>query len=833
MASSHYTPDQLAAMMQAQIYGEGDRQKPVSVLLTDSRRVTFARSAVFFALKTNKNDGHKYIDNLIIKGVGCFVVSTLPRKKLWLKECVFLLVDDTLAALQKLAAAHRTRFDYPVIGITGSNGKTIVKEWLSQLLAPHLKIVKNPRSYNSQTGVPLSVWNMAASHETAIFEAGISQPGEMEKLEEIIRPTAGIFTNIGPAHNEGFTSIEAKIAEKLCLFDRCKLLICSSSQKQLYEQIRQWSKQHTDVQIFSWGSDPGDPLRLVSVLPSGDSCHLEIEFKGQFLAFRVPLQDKASIENLMHCLAYIFANDLYQPLLHERVMKLGHLTMRMEMKQAINNCLLVDDAYSSDLLSLGIALDFLTARSGQRKKVLILSDIVQSGMKPHELYNHVAGLVKEKGAHRLIAIGPEISLHKDLFAGIDARFYENTGSFLHDFDPSEFQHMGILIKGAREFGLERISSKLQQKDHQTRLEINLDALVHNLNIYRSMLQPGTLVMGMVKAFSYGSGSFEIASLLQYHGVDYLAVAFADEGNDLRDAGITMPIVVLNPELHNLDVLVRYGLEPEIYSIRLLQRMIQALEQFPGREAAEPFPVHIKLDTGMHRLGFTLQELPVLCEMLNRFPAIRVASVFSHLAASDLQKFDDFTHAQLDTFNKMCSFLENALGYKFLKHIANSAAVSRFPEAHFDMVRLGIGLYGYDSTSPVSGKLKTVTTFKSVISQVRSLAAGESVGYNRAAILQRPTTMAIVPVGYADGLDRRLSNGHGMMLVNGQKAPTLGNISMDMCCLNITGLDAHEGDEVIIFGEELPVSEMARNLETIPYEIYTSIPPRVRRIYFSE
>jgi Alr-MurF fusion protein len=833
MASSFYSPRELAGMMQAEVHGIDPEEKNISVLLTDSRRVTFARSAVFFALKTLKNDGHKYIGELINKEVSCFVVSALPKNRNWLQKATFLLVADTLDAMQKVTAAHRNHFNYPVVAITGSNGKTIVKEWLSQLLAPQLKIVKNPRSYNSQTGVPISVWNMNATHELAIFEAGISQPGEMKKLQGIIQPDTGIFTNIGPAHNEGFFSIESKIDEKLQLFYGCSLLICSSEQDQLFGHIRKWAQKHPDTHIFSWGTQEGDQLKKVSMMPSGDACHLEVEYKSNYYAFRIPFTDQASIENLMHCLAFIFAHDLYQPELHDRVMKLGHLSMRMEMKQAINNCIMVDDAYSSDLLSLGIAMDFLSARCGNRKKVFILSDIAQSGLKPDELYKNVAALVREKGAHRVIAIGAELSAHRELFSNTRISVYRTTEEFLHDFDAAGFQDMGILIKGAREFGLERISQKLQQKDHQTRLEINLDALVYNLNVYRSALSPETRIMGMVKAFSYGSGSFEIASILQFHGVDYLAVAFADEGVELREAGITMPVVVLNPELHNLDILIRYGLEPEIYSVRLLQRMLHTLAQSNRTEATDPSNIHIKLDTGMHRLGFTPDQIPLLCQMLKDNSAVRVASVFSHLSASDMSEFDDFTAQQLNAFRQMTQELEQALGYGFLKHIANSAAVSRFPDAHFDMVRLGIGLYGYDPSKAVQRKLRNVTTFKSVISQIRTLAAGESVGYNRGVTLQKETRMAIVPVGYADGLDRRLGNGRSFMIVNGQKAYTLGVISMDMCSLDVTGLNAEEGDEVIIFGEEIPVAGMAQNLGTIPYEIYTSIPPRVRRIYFSE
>jgi Alr-MurF fusion protein len=826
-----YTPVELAGMMQATLQGADSDDMRISFLLTDSRKVTFARSAVFFALKTKKNDGHQFIGDLIQQGVSCFVVSTLPQKKEWLQHACFLLTDNTLNALQQLVAAHRARFNYPITGITGSNGKTIVKEWLSQLL--QLRIVKNPRSYNSQTGVPLSVWNMDETHEMGIFEAGISQPGEMEKLEAIIRPQTGIFTNIGPAHDEGFHDTQTKVLEKLLLFKNSRLLVYNSDQSLVDEIILSWARQRSSLTLFTWGEKPDCHLRVVSIQPVEQGSLLELNYRERIYTFQVPFSDKASLENIMHCIALIFAEGLYQPELSARLMKLAPLAMRMEMKQGINNCLIINDAYSSDILSLTIAMDFLNTQSGKRKKVLILSDILQSGLKAEELYGQVAALAHEKHATSLIAIGKEISAHRHCFSGIDASFFENTESFLREFDFSKLGNMGILIKGARDFGFERISNKLQLKDHQTLLEINLDALVHNLNVYRSMLKPTTRIMAMVKAFSYGSGSYEIASLLQFHGVDYLAVAFADEGYDLRNAGISLPVVVLNPELHNLDILFRYKLEPEVYSLGLLRRLVEAIKQFPRHDHNNPFPLHIKLDTGMHRLGFDEEELDQMITILLENPAFRVTSVFSHLAASDQPHLDDFTHTQIQNFERMSLKLESALGYGFFRHLANTAAVNRFPQAHYDMVRLGIGLYGIDGSKEMAEKLLNVTTFKSVISQIRELAPGESVGYNRAGILSRKTMMAIVPVGYADGLNRRLSNGNGFLLVNGKKAPILGNISMDMCCLDITGISAIEGDEVIIFGEHLPVQHLALQLGTIPYEIFTSIPPRVKRIYFSE
>jgi len=830
--SMSYSLHELARLTKASHHGKMSDDIRISWLLTDSRKISFARSSVFFAIKTAKNDGHKYIGELLEKGVSCFVVSQLPSNKSWLQTASFLLTPNTLNALQLLATAHRSRFSFPVLGITGSNGKTIVKEWLAQLLSHSLNVVKNPRSYNSQSGVPLSVWNMDLQHEIGMFEAGISQPGEMEKLEKIIRPQMGIFTNIGPAHDEGFADLKQKIREKLLLFENSEVLIYSSENPLLVDQILEWAETHPHVSLRSWGNRLTDSLRVV-ITNTEKADLLEIHFSDRRYDFQIPFTDKASVENLVHCLAFIIINDLYDPGLPARVMGLEPVAMRMEMKQGINNCLLINDAYNADIYALGIALDFLISQAGQKRKVLILSDILQTGLASRELYERVAGILKEKNIGLLVGIGAEISKFAALFSLPETFFYPNTEAFLQDHDLSGFADMGILLKGARDFGFERIGRKLQLQDHQTVLEIDLDAMVNNLNVFRASLNQGVRTMAMVKAFGYGSGSHEIAGVLQFHGVDYLAVAFADEGNNLRAAGIHMPIVVLNPEVHNLDILFRYNLEPEIYSIKLLKRILYEIKHFSAFHADNPFPVHIKLDTGMHRLGFLEPELDELLSLLSGNPSVKVASVFSHLAASDLPEFDAFSHQQIAAFTRLSDLMQNALGYPFLRHIANTAAISRMPEVQFDMVRLGIGLYGVDGSGLLSGQLQNVTTFRSVISQIRFLQPGESVGYNRSAILQRPTRMAVVPVGYADGLNRRLGNGNAFMWVKGHRAPTLGNISMDMCALDITDSDAQEGDEVIIFGKELPVQEMASRLQTIPYEIFTSIPQRVKRIYYSE
>ncbi len=828
-----YTIQQIVSSTRGQLHGNPPGGLNIYSILTDSRRLSFPDYTVFFALVSFKNNGHNYIDSLAHRGVRCFVVSQMPQNKKWLNSCAFILVDDTLNALQQLAGHHRQRFSCPVLGITGSNGKTIVKEWLAQLLSDKVAVVKNPRSYNSQIGVPLSVWQMDDSCQLAIFEAGISRVGEMERLHEIIQPQLGIFTNIGPAHDEGFKTTRQKILEKLKLFESSSLLIYRSDNDELHKTIRQWALGLPNVQLFSWGEEPHNVLQLIARKKIQDGYHIELRFKGQNYLYALPFSDEASLENALHCIAFLHARGYSNGWVAARLTQLQPLAMRLELKQAINNCSLINDSYSSDFLSLSIALDFLLTQVQHKDKVLVLSDILQSGMDEARLYSQVAELVKEKQVHKLIAIGPQINAHKDYFQELDTHFYEDTQEFLSDFDFSTLRDKAILLKGARDFGFERISHKLQLKDHQTLLEIDLDAMVHNLNVYKSMLRSGVKLMAMVKAFSYGSGSYEIANVLQYHQVDYLAVAFADEGNELRKAGVQTPIMVLNPELHNLESLFHNKLEPEIYSHSLLERVAMEVLKFPEYSADNPFPVHLKLDTGMHRLGFMAGELDTLIETLNNHPALKVASSFSHLAGSDKPEFDDFTREQISVFEKMICHLSGGLGYDFPGHIANSTAIHRFPEAQMDMVRLGIGLYGVDGGKDVQPLLKNVTTFKSVVSQVKQVPGGETVGYNRSGKTERDTTIAIVPVGYADGFSRQLGNGKGKLLINGRLVPTIGDVSMDMCAVDVTGLGVVPGDEVIIFGKELPVDILAQQLGTIPYEIFTSIANRVKRVYYKE
>lgn len=825
-----YSPKQIANATKGQMTGQSGDVPSVRLLLTDSRRLLFPAQTVFFALVTSQNNGHKFIADLIHKGVKCFVVSQMPSDPLLHKDVSFIIVENTLQALQQLAAWHREKFQTEVTAITGSNGKTIVKEWLSQLLSSDHYVVKNPRSYNSQTGVPLSVWQMTAAHDTGVFEAGISLPNEMEHLKNILQPNFGIFTNIGPAHDEGFPDRQTKIHEKLKLFTGVKWLIYRNDHGLLNDAICLWKLKHSHVKTYDWGSKTGSFLQVKERKRSSVGFETEIFVEGMGnMFFNIPFFDEASFENAMHCILFMILKGYDNHALQKRIMNLQPVSMRLEMLQGINDCSIINDVYNSDLLSLSVALDFMENQVKQKKKAVILSDILQTGMAPEILYAEVAGLLKAHRIDQFFAIGTELENAASCFEEIKTVYYKSTHDFMEDFDSSWFRNQGVLVKGARDFGFEQIIGLLQQKDHQTLLEINLDALTHNLNIYKKFLRTGTRIMCMVKAFSYGSGSYEIARVLQYNHVDYLAVAFADEGKELRNADISLPIVVLNPELNNLDILFRYHLEPEVYSLPLLKRIAKFATDI--EDSHEPFFIHLKVDTGMHRLGFLPGEIPEVLQILDNHPQIKVASVFSHFAASDQQKFDDFTRYQFASFQKMCDMISGHLKYGFLRHMSNTSAITRFPHMQLDMVRLGIGLYGVDGNPNIRDLLQTVMSFRSVVSQIKTIRAGETVGYNRSGKTSKDTKIAIVPLGYADGLRRSMLEGY--LLVNGQKAPFLGNISMDMCTLDVTGLDVKEGDEVEVFGKQLPVEEIAEILHTIPYEVFTSVAARVKRLYYRE
>ncbi len=840
MTEPAYTVSEIASVCHGEIHPGNLTDGRISDLLIDSRSLIHSSNCLFVALVSARNDGHHYIAGLYEKGVRFFLISKLPTDLEYVitgEDPVFILVADTLAALQELGAYHRSRFGIPVIGITGSNGKTIVKEWLFQVLSHDHKVIRSPKSYNSQIGVPLSVWKITDNHDMAVFEAGISKPGEMQRLEAIIRPTVGIFTNIGHAHDEYFTGQRQKVEEKLKLFVHTGILIYCADYTLITGSLR-GNRQYKNLKTFTWARKEEADLQIVSVVKEGGKSRISALYHGEEISFAIPFPDEASIENAIHC----FATELalfglpavtrYLPL----YASLAPIAMRLELKEAINHCSLINDSYNSDINSLAIALDFLDQQHQQEQKTIILSDILQTGRDKDDLYSEIASMLVSRKITRLVGIGRDLVKYAAKFP-MQKSFFLTTEEFLHHFPVSSFQHETILLKGARMFEFEKISQLLQQKAHETVMEINLDALVHNLNHYRSLLQRGTKTMVMVKAFSYGSGSYEIANILQHHRADYLAVAYADEGVELRKAGIHLPIMVMSPEAQSLDTLLKYNLEPEIYNLHILNLLEAAIAR-NQTSVQEQVRIHIKLDTGMHRLGFGEDELEALAGRLVQKPDLCVRSVFSHLAASEDPAEDDFTRGQISLFEKMSRRVTGVLGYPVLRHMLNSAGIHRFPEAHFDMVRLGIGLYGVASDPGEQTRLRNVSTMKTVITQIKHIKAGESIGYNRKGLAATDLVIAIVPVGYADGLNRRLGNGHGRLYIGGKEAPIIGNICMDLTMIDVTRLAAtgdppQVGGEVIIFGDGHPVSELARELGTIPYEVLTSISRRVKRIYYYE
>ena len=827
MSETSYTIEEISGIVSGKLFLKAPAEDRVADLLTDSRKINQANTSLFFAIKGERHDGNRFIPELFNQGVRNFIVTELT-KELQSISANFIVVDDSLASLQKLTAAHRTRFEIPVIGITGSNGKTIVKEWIYQLLRSDKNIVRSPKSYNSQIGVPLSVWAMKEDNQLAIFEAGISLPGEMKKLEEIIHPTIGVFTNIGSAHDENFENEEQKIKEKLQLFPGVETLIYCKDYQNLEKEIAEFPFASTKIKLFAWSRRSKADLQVGRITRNGDETEIQAVYENNFINIRIPFIDDASIENSILCWSLLLAMDYPHETIKERMFFLSPVAMRLEMKTGINNCSVINDSYNSDIGSLTIALDFLNQQKQHAKRTVILSDILQSGKNEENLYREVAALLQAKGVDQLIGIGPAISRQQEIF-NLPKKFYLSTEDFLHDFSPVDFRDETILLKGARLFGFEKISKTLQQKAHETVLEINLNALVHNLNYYRSRLKPETKIMAMVKATSYGSGSFEIANVLQFHHVDYLAVAYTDEGIELRKAGITLPVMIMNPEIMSFELMVRYKLEPEIYNFRLLNQLQESLKKHEG----EPFKIHIKLDTGMHRLGFGEEDINELVVRLNNNRNIKVASIFSHLSSSDEAEHDGFTNIQIQRLKKMSDEISRNLTYPVMRHLLNSSGILRFNEAQLEMVRIGIGLYGFSSTANEQQQLQQVATLKTTISQIRNVAAKETVGYNRKGKLKRDSVVATVAIGYADGISRRLGNGNGKMMVNGKLAPIIGNVCMDMCMLDITDVQAREGDEVIVFGSDYPVNIMADAIGTIPYEVLVNVSQRVKRVYYQE
>ena len=791
-------------------------------LVIDSRRITFPNTSLFFALHSNRRDGHSFIQDVYDKGVRNFIVSSEIDTSSF-PDANFLVVINTLQALQLLVTHHRKQFTYSVIGITGSNGKTIVKEWLYQLLQSDYTVVRSPRSYNSQIGVPLSVWQMNAKHTLGIFEAGISTINEMENLQKIISPTVGVLTNIGEAHNEGFANDAEKLKEKLLLFQHAKKLVYC-------KDVVDEKLLSSSIEKISWSKEQDAVIQIDKIIKASNNTLLSIIYQKNTHEITIPFTDDASIENCITCICTLLALNINITTIVQRVQLLQALEMRLQLKKGINNCSIINDSYSNDVSSLGIALDFLKQQSGNVATTVILSDILESGTDNENLYQQVAAQLQQRNINQFIGIGVELTRHQHLFTDAVAQisFYTTTQIFLQNIHQHQFKDEFILLKGARVFAFENISKWLEQKVHETIMEINLSAMAHNLKEYQKKLLPTTKLMAMVKAFSYGSGSAEVARLLQFHKVDYLAVAYIDEGVELRKANINLPILVLNIDTSNFDLLIEHNLEPEIYSFTIYN----ALHQYLLQQGITQLPVHIKLNTGMNRLGFDVNEVETIAELLHENNTMFVKSVFSHLTSSEAVEHKDFTLKQSNDFINACTIIEKKIGYSFIKHIANTAAIFHYPQLQYDMVRLGIGLYGVDSSNAIN--LQTVATLKSTIAQIRTVKANDTVGYNKMGKLTRDSKIATIRIGYADGYSRKLSNGIGSMYVKGSLAKVVGNVCMDMVMIDITDIEnVQEGDEVEIFGSHISVQQIAQWCSTISYEILTSVSQRVKRVYVEE
>lgn len=807
----------IVSIIKAQWVGQNETAIVDSISI-DSRSLQNDENTLFFALYGPNHDGHLFIEELIAKGVSHFVVKKIPEG-LELKA-KFLIVEDTLDALQKFAAYYRSQFDFPIIGITGSNGKTIIKEWLNFLLSPDYNIIRSPKSYNSQVGVPLSILGINEKHNLGIFEAGISQMHEMDKLQKIIQPTIGILSNIGSAHDEGFSSVAEKIKEKLKLFISVNVLILNKN-KTICAFINPKIKQ------FSWCSDDKSADVFITKKNTGEVTELHVTYREDTFPITIPFQDQASIENAIHCMMVMLYFGYNHKVIQTRMALLYPVEMRLKVKNGIYNCTLIDDSYSSDFQSLKIALDFLENQKQHKKKTLILSDIFQSGLGNEELYSLVSQLIISNKINRVIGIGETITQYKNKF--INCITFKNVSDFTNAFEKLNFENETILIKGARNFHFEEIVSMLEEKTHETVLEINLNAISHNLTFYKSKLDPKTKMMVMVKAFGYGNGGFEIAKLLEHHKVDYLGVAFADEGISLKNAGIRVPIMVLNPETTSFTAIIQHHLEPEIYSVKGLKAFLKIAEQ----KKLKHFPIHIKIDTGMHRLGFEEDNLEDLIQILKGNETVQIKSILSHMATSDDLNHDAFSKSQIALFEKLSTQIQTELNIKPIRHILNTSGIANYPKAQYDMVRLGIGLYGISNDEEEQKELENVGTLKSVISQIRTIDKGESVGYGRRFIADRSTKVATIPIGYADGIRRSWGNGVGYVTINGKQAKIIGSICMDMLMVDVTDIDCKEGNTVIVFGENPTVPFMAKELNTIPYEILTSISQRVKRVFFRE
>jgi len=827
MKQQLYTVSSISTIVGGNLLGNANH--PIKFLETDSRKIRFPEDAAFFCLQSQQRNGHQFIESCYKIGVRCFIISNSIDVNQY-PDAAFIVVENVLNALQQLVAFHRKQFSYPIIGITGSNGKTIVKEWINHLLQPNVKLVRSPKSFNSQIGVPLSVWQLSPDYELGIFEAGISKVGEMINLEKIILPTIGILTHIGDAHNEGFSSLKEKIIEKLQLFKNAEVIIYNHDQFEVKEVVENWQKQHP-IKTISVGANETADIYISEINQKGIETGFKLNYFGNIIECTIPFNGVLAIENALLAAAASIYIGCSSAQLVEKLACLPTLAMRLEMKMGINNCTIINDSYSADFSAIQSALEFLSHQPQNNQKTIILSDVLQSGIPEEQLYSKIANMLPRYGVSRLIGIGTTLIKYQSLFLanGIHTEMFLNTFDFIHQFKSDLFRDESILLKGARSFQFEQINQLLEIKTHQTVLTINLTAISHNLMVYKKTIPPGVKLMVMVKALSYGSGTYEIASLLQFHKVDYLAVAYTDEGVDLRKAGIHLPIMVMNPEESSFPSLVKYNLEPEIFSLE----MFYSFQQFLRSKQIENFPIHIKIDTGMHRLGFEENDIPELVNQLKNDHFCKVKSVFSHLAGSENPSEDEYTQQQNELFISASTQLRKVLGYDFLQHIANTAAIKRHPNLAYDMVRLGIGLYGIDTSMKNSG-LQEATVLTTTIAQIKKRKAGDTIGYNRAGKLENDAIIATIRIGYADGYPIALGLGKGFVLIKNQKAPIVGKVCMDMMMVDITNIaNVQIGDEVVLYGKGILLQELAKWAETIPYNIMTGIAPRVKRLYYEE
>ena len=818
-----YNLQNIVEIVSGQLIGDG--QTPIEQIFFDSRLIVHPVNGIFFALAGNQKDGHTYISDAYHKGIRNFVV-THPIENY--NNIHQIIVENPLQALQTWAKYHRAQFNIPVIGITGSNGKTIVKEWLNQLLWKNFNISRSPKSYNSQFGAALSVLQLNEENNLGIFEAGISMPNEMQQLEEIIQPTIGVLTKIGNAHLENFEDEEQLIHEKLKLFTNVDKLVYNIENEKLHQIILE-NEHLSKIDKITYGYSDSALVKIQSIEQENGNTKISILHNQEIFTFSIPFTDNASVKNSLICLTTLIALNIDYKQYTTNFNELLPIEMRLEIKEAINNSIIINDSFNSDLNSLKIGLNVLNQQPKDRK-TLVLTDILQSQLSDEELYQQTADLVNPYHFTEIVLIGNKISEYKDLFSSY-VRSYKSTDEFLEQFKTQNVYDEAILLKGARPFQLEKISEELETRTHDTVLEINLQNLIENINTYRSMLNPSTKMMCMVKANSYGVGSFEVANVLENNGVDYLGVAIADEGKELRKAGISLPIIVMNPEQSSYSTVIDYQLEPEIYSFRVLDLFVKKLKE---KQISQPYPIHIKLETGMNRLGFHEEEYDRLIETLKQTPQVYVQSIFTHLATADMENEKEYANYQFGRFNNGYKILSEGLNIQPIKHCLNSPGIVAYNNHQYDMVRLGIGMYGYSEyTDFMSKKLKPVIQFKTVISQISELKVGETVSYGRRFTAERPSRIATLPVGYADGIRRSLGYGKGKVGVNGELAPITGTICMDMMMIDVTDINCKEGDEVIIFGSYPTLADITKDLDTIPYEVLTSIDNRVNRVYYKE